>query len=211
MAITSASLTAAITASQLQFGLSSISGSGLPAAGAAAQSIGFPMMIDSEVMFVISQPIAGTVVVRNRGSEGTAAVAHDILANVYTSPLGSDFGNIPPGTSVQIDPTDDVVISIGQDGAVTLPTSNTAYNINKATAAALTLAAPSLAENGLTAMFTSQTAAAHVITATSLIQDGTAAAPKSSATFAAGKGATVTFVAENGFWNVASQTGVTFA
>lgn len=212
MAITSAQLGSAITASQLQFPLTNIVGAGLPAAGAVAPlSVGVAMIIDSEIMFVMSQPVAGTVVVRGRGSEGTAAMTHDVLSNVYLSPLASDFGQIPAGTSVQIDPTDDVVVSIGQDGAISLPTSNTSYNINKATAAALTLAAPSLVENGLTALFTSQTAAAHVITSTGLIMDGTAAAPKSAATFTAGKGASVLFVAENGFWNVVSQTGVTFA
>lgn len=211
MAITSAQLTAAITSSQIQFGVSNIVGSGLPAAGAAPLSIGFPMMIDSEIMFVISQPVAGMIMVRNRGSEGTAAVAHDVLANVYTSPNGSDFGQIPSGTTVTIDPTDDVAISIGQDGAIPLPTSSSSYNINKVTAAALTLAAPSLVENGATAVFTSQTAAAHVITATSLIMDGTAAAPKSTATFTAGKGASVMFMVQNGFWNVVASTGVTFA
>lgn len=204
MALTSAQLAAAITASQLQFNLTNIVGSGLPTAGAPPLSVGVPMLIDSEVMFCYQQPIAGTFTVRMRGSDGSAAAAHDILANVYASLSPSDFGNPQAGTETTIDPAEDAPVSIGQDQTIVLMGANTVYNINKATAAALTLPAPSLADNGVSLVFTSNTAAAHVITATSLLQDGTSGSPKTTATFAAFKGASAVFVAENGFWNVSA-------
>lgn len=208
MALTSAQLSAAITASQTQnIGLTNIiapaAGSALPAVGAIPTGMGVPMLIDTEFMFVTAQTATGVFSVRSRGSEGTAAAAHDVLANVYASLNPSDFGLPQPGTVVTIDPAEDMAVSIGQDGTILLSGANTVFNINKATAAALVLPAPSQADNGVSAVFTSNTAAAHVITTatTGLVQDGTTTA-KSTLTFAAAKGATIVLVAENGFWNV---------
>ena len=82
--------------------------------------------------------------------------------------------------------------------------------INKATAAAITLAAPrSGADDFKQIEFTSLTAAAHVITATGLLKTGAAAV--NTATFAAAIGATVTFMAYQGLWYVQAQVGITFA
>lgn len=205
MAITSAQLSAAITSSQLTFGLTNVVGSGLPVVGAQPLSVGVPMLIDSEFMFCYQQPVAGTYTVRMRGSDGTAAAAHDILANVYASATPTDFGNPQAGTETTLDPAEDGPVSIGQDQTLVLQGPNTVYNINKATAAAIILPAPGLPDNGVTLVFTSNTAAAHVITATSLIQDGSTSVPKSTATFTAAKGATIVLVAENGFWNVSGS------
>ena len=83
MAYTTAQLAAVITPSQIQFNLNSIVGSGLPAVGSLPLPVGNPLVIDSEVMYVYNQPVAGTVQVRGRGSDGTAAVAHDALATRF--------------------------------------------------------------------------------------------------------------------------------
>lgn len=214
MALQSGQLTSAITASQTTFNLSNLSANAqtaLPTPGLPPLSIGVPMQMDAEFMYVVSQPVIGTVVVRGRGSDGTAAVAHDILANVYFSGTAGDFPL--PGASqlVTIDEASGNVVSLGQDQTVVAPNLDTIFNINKATAAALVMTAPNLSQNGVLLSFTSNTAAAHTITATSLINDGTAGAPKNLATFTAGKGATVTFWIENGLYNVQSVTGVTFS
>lgn len=201
MAFTTAQLTSAITASQLQFNLSSIVGTGLPVVGAVALPMGYPMMIDSEFMFVIAQPVAGTVVVRSRGSDGTAAASHDILANVYTSPTASDLPSPQPATSTTITQWEDDIVGLGQDQTIPLFGTNATYHINKATAAALTLTAPNLTDNGIHLVITSNTAAAHVVTGTGLIQDGTSTL-RNTLTFAAQKGATIELVIENGFYNV---------
>ncbi len=205
-------LGAAITASQVtNIPLTHVSGPVLvPALGAPPLSIGVPVLLDTEFFYVVSQPASGVFTVRGRGSEGTAASAHDVLTSVYAS-LTNDWGNPQPGTVVTIDPAEDLVIAIGQDGTIALVGANTVYNINKLTAAALVLPAPNVGDNGVALVFTSMTAAAHVITATGLLMDGTSSAPKTTATFAAFKGATATFVAENGFWNVSALQNVTLS
>lgn len=209
MALTSAQLTAPITASQLLFNVTNVVGSGLPAVGALPLSVGNPMQIDSEIMFCYAQPVLGQVLVRSRGSDGTSASSHDVLSNVYTSPVASDFPTPQGGSVVTIDPGSDTVDSIGQDGAIPVPAATTVANINKGSAAALTLGAPSLSSNGVTFAITSQTAFAHVVVATGLFADGSSGAPKTTATFAAQKGATIFLVAENGFWNVVALQNVT--
>ena len=214
MALQSGQLSAAITAGQLTFTLTNLSAnaqSALPSVGGTPQSIGTPMLIDGEFMYVVSQPVLGTVTVRCRGTE-SAAVAHDTLANVYFSASSGDFQIPQPGTMTTIDPAEDGAISLGQDQTIAQPGTTSVFNINKATAAALVLTAPSLADNGVMYTFTSNTAAAHTITATSLINDGTASTPKSLATFTAAKGANVTFIVENGLFNVlGTALGVTFS
>ena len=206
MALQATSLTAAITASQLTFGVTST---------AAFPPVGTPfvnqtVLIDAEFMQCIGVPALNTITVRSRGMEGTAAVPHDILANVYTTTNNADWGPVAAATTVQIDPTDDNVVSVGQDGAIPVPTSNSVVNINKATALAGTLAAPSLVDNGVSLVITSQTSAAHVVTATGLLKDGVTAAGN-TITFTAVAGASVTLVAENGFWNVTAKSSVTVA
>ena len=206
MALQSLQLTAAITASQLTWPVSST---------AAFPPVGTPfvnqtVLVDSEFAVCVGVPALNVITVRSRGNEGTAAGPHDTLANVYTTSNNADWGLIVPGITVQIDPTDDIVISVGQDGAVPVPTSNSVVNINKAGTLAGTLAAPSLVDNGVTLIITSQTAFPHVVTATALLRDGTTAAG-STLTFTAVPGATVTLVAENGFWNVAARQNVTVA
>lgn len=212
MAFTTAQLAAAITPSQTIFGLINVSTnqSGLPAVGAIPLSVGFPMLIDSEFMFVYAQPQAGTVQVRGRGTE-SAAVAHDILASVSCSASVVDFGNPQPGTTTLIDAAEDLPITIGSDQTITPNGAIAIYNINKLTAAAVILTAPTLADQGVMLTFTSNTPAAHVITATNLFMDGTGTLPHSTATFNAKQGATLTVVAENGFWNVVSNNFVTIS
>ncbi len=207
MALIAGQLGAAITSSQLTFPIINLTGVLAPPVGGVPLSYGYPMQIDSEMVFIVSQPVAGTVVVRGRGSDGTVAVGHDILANVYTSPSPADFPAPFAGTQTTIDPTEDLLLSVGQDGVIALPPSiikNAIININKGSAAALTLTAPSLASNGLQVTITSQTAFAHVVTATGLFADGTSGSPHTTATFTGQKGASIFLVAENGLWNVAS-------
>ncbi len=211
MAFTTAQLSGAITASQLQFGISNVSvnQSGLPPVGAIPLPVGNPMQIDGEIMYCYAQPTAGNVLVRGRGSEGTAAAAHDVFANVAVSATPSDFPVPAAGQTQTFDFANDAPQTIGQDGTLVLPVSNTIYNINKsATPLALVLPAPNVTLNGLTLVFTTTTAIAHVITATNLLMDGTGTLPHSTVTFAAKQGATITFIAENGLWNLQGTNNV---
>jgi hypothetical protein len=159
-------------------------------------------------MWLTGVPATNTIVVRCRGSEGTVAAAHDVLSPVITSANINDFPAIAPGQLVMIDPALDNPVTLGADGAIPQPLGPVVYNINKGSAAALTLAAPSASLNGTRVVITSQTAFAHVITATTLLADAVTGSPHTTATFAAFKGASITLYAENGLWNVTSAVGV---
>lgn len=206
MALTQTTLTSAITAGQLQFGVASTAG--FPPVGTQNPSPPQVIQINHEMMWLAGVPVANVIQVRSRGSEGTVAAAHDPLSPVITSSVITDFPAIAPGQLIMIDPAIDNPVTLGQDGAIPQPLGPVIYNINKATAAALTLAAPSLSLNGTRMVITSQTTAAHVITATALLASGVTGGPFTTATFAAFKGASITLYAENGLWNVASLQGV---
>lgn len=90
-----------------------------------------------------------------------------------------------------------------------IPTGAGVAVITKATAAAMTLGAPTVAQDGDLLIITSETAAAHTVTATTLLANGLSGTPWTTATFAAQIGATLTLMAANGLWNVIAQPGVT--
>lgn len=83
--------------------------------------------------------------------------------------------------------------------------------LTKETAGAYTLAAPTPEEEGITLTIVSQTAAAHVVTATGLLNDGVTGGAKDTATFAAFPGAAITLMAINEEWAVISSNAVTVA
>lgn len=209
MALNTSSLAAALSATDTT--LSITSATGLPAVGVSASSQ--LLLVDGEFMETIdgiSQPVALTIKVRSRGCEGTSAVAHDILAPTTTSGTKSDFPILGKGANCPRPPYVDAMTSIGQNGVITVPVQNTTCLITKATAlSSTTLAAPSKASNGVRLTITSITDAAHVITATALINDGASGAPEDTITFAAFAGASITLVACNGLWNMTAQTAAT--
>jgi len=93
---------------------------------------------------------------------------------------------------------------LSASGAIS-PSQAATYVITKTGAlAALTLAAPS--QDGLNLVVTSNTAYAHTITATGLMQTGTATV--NLATFAAYAGASIHFISYGGKWNVLSLNAV---
>lgn len=202
MALVNTTTSAAITATDTTIPLTSTTN--FPAVGATPTGMGQPVQIDGEMMYHVSTVASGIIKVRNRGAEGTQAVPHDLLAAVTTSATASDFPAVPVGTVNQRPPQIDDMQTIGQNTALlTIPGKNTTFVITKATALATTvLPAPTVAQNGLRLTFTSQTAAAHVITATALLNNGLTGSPFTTATFAAFAGAGFTLVANAGLWNV---------
>ncbi len=185
---------------------------GFPAVGIFPQ-IQQPMQMDSEIVYIVNQPIAGTFVIRSRGAEGTIASQHDALTPVYTG-FSTDFGPNPPTISGFIDITNAYPVNIGSVVyTVVVPSSDTIYNINAGTAAAILLPQPLGSANGLVIKFVAQSTSAHVITCTSGIQSGVGGQPKSTITFGgAVLGAGCELVAENGFWTVpVTANGVTIA
>jgi hypothetical protein len=95
------------------------------------------------------------------------------------------------------------------DGAITVAAQRAI--ISKTSAAAMTLAAPTAAQAGLTIVLTAGTAFAHVITATGLIDDGVTGGAKNSITLGAFVGATATIYAYNLHWVLQSKTVATVA
>lgn len=196
MAITATTLTRDITAFELT----------IPVTSSTGATANFPMKIDNEYMWVVSIPTTTSVLVRSRGAEGTAALAHDNLANVQLSSAAGDFPNPAPGAVNPLPPWTRDLVTLGEDGTVTAANlqRDTDFIMDKATAAAITLTAPTKGQDGLTIVFTNQTAAAHVITATSLIADAVTGSPHTTITFGAFKGASIMLKADQGLWNVIS-------
>lgn len=163
MALTTTRLAAAITASQLTIPVADAT-IGFPSLGVFVNQ---PMMVDGELMYVKQTLVSaapGLVQVSRRGSDGGVAEAHDILAQVVTSSLASDFPVVPAGETVNRPPRYDDVQTIGQDQTITIPTRNTTYYIQKGSAAAITLQSGSSAQIGITMSFISETAFAHTLT-----------------------------------------------
>jgi hypothetical protein len=167
--------------------------------------------VDNEFM-AQAGPAQGTLIQVRRGLEGTAQVAHGMLADVVTGLMG-DFPAPPPGHPVQVPPTEIGRASLGADTTLTtadLPKSlQLTYVITKATAAAITLSAPSKAQNGLRITFRSATAAAHTVTYAAGIYGD--AGSSDVLTFAAKVGATCTLEANAGTWGAIALTNVTAA
>jgi|SRR5712671_3331138 len=207
MSLTTTSLAVGCSATDTQLAITSTS-SGFPVVGSNAENQ--LLQIDGEYMYITGVPASGYVIVRGRGSEGTVAVAHDILAPAITSATITDFPALPVGAVTPRPLYVDDVVTVGQNGVIAVPLKNTTVNLTKGSAlSSTTLAAPSTAQNGLRLTITSQTAYAHVVTAASLIADAVSGSPHGTCTYAAYKGATMTLVAENGLWNLESTTGVT--
>lgn len=102
-----------------------------------------------------------------------------------------------------------VLTALTTNGAIP-PHTPATYVITKAGVLVDTLAAPTVGtDDGIIITITSNTANAHTLTATGLLQTGTASV--NVATFAAQAGAGLTLMAYQGKWNVLNSVGITFS
>lgn len=192
------------------------------AAGALDQSIG---TMEKDCL------AAGPCSVRLKTAEGTrkmvAAAAISAGALVYGAASGKISsvanGNVE-GVALEAASADGDVIEVltinhpVQNG-VTLASASGALTVAPGTVvitktgslAALTLAAPTSAQNGMILRVTSATAFAHTVTATSLIDDGVTGGSKTTATFAAFAGASMELMAYEGKWHTLSLKAVTIS
>lgn len=130
--------------------------------------------------------------------------AYDPAAVVVTG--GTITGaTIVGGTSA----AKDQVTTIAGDGAITIQTGT--IKLTKGSAAAITLAAPTAAQEGTTLNVVAGSAFAHVITATGLLDDGVTGGSKNTATFGAFVGAAITLKAVGLKWSVISKNVCTVA
>jgi hypothetical protein len=165
MAITNTQLAAACGSGDLVLTLRDTT-SGFPAVGVVANQ---PLRIDGEWMFLVSTlaiGAPGSVKVRSRGAEGTAAVPHDVLAPVSTSGTPGDFSQPSSPTISGNAPSVDATVNIGQDETIIPPLVDTVYFINKASAAAITITSPASGNPAVEMTFVSTTAFQHTITYT---------------------------------------------
>lgn len=200
MALTTTTLAGSCTANDLQITVTS-------ATGFLAGNV---VKIDDEWMLVDRSYVSGTSIpVFRRGDRASVVSAHNALAVVVTG-LTSEVATVAAGTlnphpassSIGVDLT-----TYSVNGAIAIPLRDTMVVIDKATAAAMTLAAPGKDQDGMTMFITSTTNAAHVITATSLVNDGATGAPHTTVTFPAFKGAGIYLVALQGLWQCGGVQG----
>lgn len=167
--------------------------------------------------------------VRLRTAQGTAkmvaAGAITAGADVYAAASGkiAATGYVYIGQALEAASANNDVIEVlraskASHSPVTLASASDAITvaqstvvITKAGVAAMTLAAPTSAQNGLVLRVLSSTANAHTITATSLIDDGVTGGSKTTATFGAFAGASIELVAYEGKWLVQSKNVVTIS
>lgn len=191
----------------------------IAAANAFDQSIG---TMDRDCL------VAGPCTVRLKSAMGTrkmvAAVAITAGSWVYGAASGK-VSSVANGNTVGIameaatanndvievmeynSPVFNFVTAYAVNGALSLlPGTAT---LTKAGVNAMTLAAPTVDQEGLIIRVISQTANAHTITATGLIDDGVTGGSKTTATFAAFAGASIEFVASNLKWAVLAKNAVT--
>jgi hypothetical protein len=214
MAITSTTLSADLTATALTMTVGS--GTGFPTSGDTTPQ-SYIVRIDDEFMVAVLQPSSGVIKLRSRGYYGTAAAAHDVLAKVLVSSNPQDFTANPVGGDVPLPTYRPDMVTIGEDRTFTSAevgaiVRDTVFTVTKGSAAAITLVAPSKAQDGITITFTSQTAFTHAITATSLLANAGAASPYTTATVANAKiGGGLVLQAQNGLWNVLSTVNWTIS
>jgi hypothetical protein len=211
MAIVITTLSGAITSSQTQFGVASATG--ITAPNFQTMTGITWLLVDQEFMLV--ENIVGTVVSVVRGVNSSVAQAHVSGANVQA---GAPTDYLPPqandsGGTVTV--SKDYFLAVGALNypAINLTGSADAisasapgiYEVKTAGVDAMTLAAPPASAEGNIIIIVSDTANAHTITATTLLANGTAL--KTTATFPAFRGASITLRASNGVWQVLSQGG----
>jgi hypothetical protein len=177
---------------------------------ATGATVGQPVRIGNEWAAVV-QVVGTRVKLRSRGDQGTAATPHNAGEPVvFSDGTAGDVADPPPTKTSAVFPGAlyDDQVAYGASGAIAVPRKNTLAVITKATAAAMTLAAPNKADNGVTLTILSQTAAAHTVTyAAGFYGAGTS----DVGTFAAAIGASMTVTAINGTWGVVALANVTLA
>ena len=103
------------------------------------------------------------------------------------------------------------ISTYASDGAIAFTYPNNTAKLTKGTAGAYTLAAPTAAQEGYRLLILGQSAAAHVITATDLLDDGVTGGAKDTATFGAFVGTSLDLIAINLKWHVVGKNVVTIA
>lgn len=156
----------------------------------------------------------------NNAATAPTAIAASTSVNVgpYTADRHIAVDDVGTGVTYTIvfldgqsyHPLVDPISLYAASGAITVQ-AGIAKITKSASAALMTLAAPTTAQDGIILRVISNTAQAHTITATTLINDGVIGGAKTTATFAAFVGAAITLVALDQAWTVLSSNHVTIS
>ena len=171
---------------------------------------------------------AGPATIRTRVAGGTckmiASAAIALNGNVFAAAAGKvgPVGAVRLGTAREASTADGDVIEVLRFGGIgiaspvvatplsgAIAVAQSTIMLTKAGVNAMTLAAPTAAQEGLVITIVSQTANAHTVTATGLIDNGITGGSKNLATFAAFAGASITLMASNLKWAVIASNVVT--
>lgn len=170
-------------------------------------AVGNLIQVDGEFMVQTGAAVGTVIPVQRGGKNGTVQVAHAILASVTTG-TASEFPGPQPGWTNNPGRYKKQIVSYGASGAITPPTYDTIIFLDKATAAAMTLASPAATTpDGTEVTIYSNTAAAHTVTYTPGFNGDTTSSDV--ATFAATIGNSMTILAARGLWGVKCLAGVT--
>ena len=103
------------------------------------------------------------------------------------------------------------ISTYASDGAIAFTEPRNIAKLTKGSAGAYTLAAPTAAQEGYELEILCQSAFAHVVTATNLLDDGVTGGAKDTATFGAFVGSSLTLRAINLKWHVKAINVCTIA
>jgi hypothetical protein len=151
--------------------------------------------------------ISAGSVVYGAASGKISAVANPNIEGVALEAASAD-GDVIEVAVLNV-PVANTVTAYAANGALAIAPGTA--TLTKAGVNAMTLAAPTAAQEGLILRVVSQTANAHTITATGLIDDGVTGGSKTTATFAAFAGASIELIASNLKWAVLSRNNVTIS
>lgn len=172
-------------------------------------AVGWLWLVDGEYMEQVDVATAGGLIpVQRGGKNGSVQSAHAILAGVTAGPK-TDFPGPMAGWPTNPAIYKKQIVSYGASGAIVPPTSDTLIFLDKATAAAMTLANPTGATpDGVEVTIFSTTAAAHTITYTPGFHGDTESSDV--ATFTNTTGNSLTLLSSRGTWGVKCKEGVSF-
>lgn len=131
----------------------------------------------------------------------------ELLSAEATSPELQRIGFAAKMALLQV-PT---ISTYASDGAIAFTEPRNTAKLTKGSAGAYTLAAPTAAQEGYRLTIIGQSAFAHVVTATGLLDDGVTGGAKNAATFGAFVGTSLELLAINLKWHVIAQNVVTIA
>lgn len=198
MSITATTLASAVTADDLTIRVASATGS----------LIKNVIQIDNEFLTQTADANGTTLAVR-RGEQGTYNQAHNVGAVVLMG-LASDFPAAPPGAAIpQPVAPSWTVASYSEPGAIAIPTTkqNVFVKLSGDGADAMTLAAPTYAQEGQEMLIQAEAAQAYTVAGTFNGGGGGA----DLATFGGAVGDTLHVKAVSLAWKVINLNGVTIS